>query len=89
MAFEDKLKTLEEIVQKMGSGEMKLDEKLKKEASLLSSVDYSLGELNTETHTVPVTLKVVPKSLTDDMQLSVKIGSETVALERNGNEFSC
>ena len=65
-----------------------VDELLKKEASLLSSVDYSLGELNTETHTVPVTLKVVPKSLTEDMQLSVKVGSETIALERNGNEFS-
>ena len=33
-----------------------VDEKLKKEASLLSSVDYTLGELNTETHTVPITL---------------------------------
>ena len=65
-----------------------VDKLLKKEASLLSSVDYSLGELSPETHTVPVTLKVVPKSLTDDMQLSVKIGSETVALERNGNEFT-
>jgi exodeoxyribonuclease VII small subunit len=29
MAFEDKLKTLEEIVQKMGSGDMKLDEMIK------------------------------------------------------------
>ena len=65
-----------------------VDEKLKKEASLLSSVDYSLGELNTETHMVSVTLKVVPKTLTDDMQLSVKVGSETVALDRNGNKFS-
>ncbi len=65
-----------------------VDKLLKKEASLLSSVDYSFGELNAETHTVPVTLKVVPKNLTDDMQLSVKVGSETVALERNGNEFS-
>lgn len=65
-----------------------VDEKLKKEASLLSSVDYSVGELNTETHMVSVTLKVVPKTLTDDMQLSVKVGSETVALDRNGNQFS-
>ena len=65
-----------------------VDELLKKEASLLSSVDYSLGELNTETHTVPVTLKVVPKNLTDDMQLSVKIGGDTVTLDRNGNEFT-
>ena len=44
--------------------------------------------MNAETLTVPVTLKVVPKSLPDDMQLSVKVGSETVALERNGKEFS-
>lgn len=65
-----------------------VDEKLKKEASLLSSIDYTLGELNTQTHTVPVTIKVVPKTLIDDMQLSVKVGGETVTLERNGNEFS-
>ena len=63
-----------------------VDEKLKKEASLLSSVDYTLGELNTETHMIPVTLKVVPKNITDDMKLSVRIGSETVALERKENE---
>ena len=65
-----------------------VDELLKKEASLLSSVDYTLGELNKEDHTIPVTLNVVPKSLTDDMQLSVKVGNETFDFERNGNEFS-
>lgn len=65
-----------------------VDEKLKKEASIISSIDYSLGELNAETHMIPVTLKVVPKSITDDMKLSVRIGSETVALERKENEFS-
>ena len=65
-----------------------VDEQLKQEASLLSSVDYILGELNKEDHTVPVTLKVVPKSLTDDMKLSVKVGNEIFDFERNGNEFT-
>ena len=65
-----------------------VDKLLKKEASLLSSVDYSFGELNTEMHTVPVTLRLVPKTLTDDMQLSVKVYGESIALERSGNEFS-
>ena len=65
-----------------------VDEQLKKEASLLSSVDYTLGELNKEDHTVPVTLTVIPKSLTDDMQLSAKVGNETFDFQRNGNEFS-
>ena len=65
-----------------------VDEMLKKEASILSDVNYSLGELDTETHTAPITLKVVPKSLVDDMQLSVSTGNESFDFERNGNEFS-
>lgn len=65
-----------------------VDEMLKKEASILSDVNYSLGELDTETHTAPITLKVVPKSLVNDMQLSVSIGNESFDFERNGNEFS-
>lgn len=65
-----------------------VDEQLKKEASLLSSVDYSLGDLDTDTHTIPVTVTVVPKNLTDDMQVSIQIADETAAFERNGNEFS-
>ena len=65
-----------------------IDEHLKKEASLLSDVDYSLGELNTNDHTIPVMIKVTPKALTDDMHLSVSIGGASVPLERNGNEFS-
>lgn len=65
-----------------------VDEQLKKEASLLSSVDYTLGELNTDDHTVPVTVKLTPKSLTDDMQIAMNVDGQTVAFERNGNEFS-
>lgn len=65
-----------------------VDEMLKKEASLLSSVDYTLGELNTEDHTIPVTVKVTPKSLTDDMQIAMQVAEETIAFQRNGNEFT-
>ena len=65
-----------------------VDEMLKKEASILSDVNYSLGELDTATHTIPVTVSVVPKSLTDDMLLSIDIDGDIVAFERNDNEFS-
>ncbi|MBE6913289.1 MAG: hypothetical protein E7473_12285 [Ruminococcaceae bacterium] len=65
-----------------------VDEMLKKEASILSDVNYSLGELDTETHTIPVTVRVVPKNLTEDMLLSVDIDGDIVEFERNGNEFS-
>lgn len=65
-----------------------VDEMLKKEASLLSSVDYTLGELDTENHTVPVTVKLTPKSLTDDTQMTMNVDGQTISFERNGNEFT-
>ena len=65
-----------------------VDEMLKKEASLLSSVDYTLGELNTEEHTIPVTVKLTPKHLTDDTKITMNVEGQTVSFERNGNEFS-
>ena len=65
-----------------------VDEKLKKQASILSGVNYDIGEINEDNETVPVSLKIVPKTLTDDMTISVKIGDETTELIRKGDEFT-
>ena len=65
-----------------------VDEKLKKQASILSGVNYDIGEINDDNETVPVSLKIVPKTLTDDMIISVKIGDETTTLTRKGDEFT-
>ena len=65
-----------------------VDSQLKKQASLVSDVDCTFGEFNAETHTVPMTLKIVPKTLTDDTSLSVRIGDINADLVRDGNEFS-
>jgi len=65
-----------------------VEKQLKKEASLLSSIDYTLGELNTNDHTVPVTMNLTPKTLTDDVKIAVNVDGQRVTFERNGNEFS-
>lgn len=65
-----------------------VDELLKKEASLVSFVDYTVGEVDYTTHRAKVLLKVVPKNVADDMQLSVNIGDETTDFTRTGNEFT-
>ncbi len=64
-----------------------VDEKLKEQASLLSLVDCEYGDFNSKTNKVPVTLKVIPKVITDDMELSTQIGKNAVKFVRNGNEF--
>lgn len=65
-----------------------VDGKLKKQASLFSKIDYDYGEPDTATKKAKLSLTVVPKTLTDDMKISVTIGDETVEFVRSGNEFN-
>ena len=65
-----------------------VDKKLKEQASILSGVNYDIGEINDDNETVSVSLKIVPKNLSDDMTISVKIGDEITDLTRKGNEFT-
>jgi len=65
-----------------------VDEQLKKQASLLSSTEHTLGNLNTDKHTIDVEIKVVPKTITDNMALSVKIDDSVADFTRSGNEFT-
>lgn len=65
-----------------------VDEKLKEQASLLSYVDFEYGDFNSKTNKVPITIKVAPKVITDDTQLSMKVGNDNIIFVRNGNEFS-
>ncbi len=65
-----------------------VDEKLKEQASLLSYVDFEYGDFNSKTNKVPITIKVVPKVIADDTQLSMQVGEDNIIFVRNGNEFS-
>ena len=64
-----------------------VDEKLKEQASLLSFVECEYGKLDSKNNTVDVTIRVVPKVVTDDMELSTKIGKDNIGFVRKGNEF--
>ena len=65
-----------------------VDERLKQEASLISSVEYEVGEINIETHEAEVKFKVVPKNIMDEMLLTVSMGEDSVGFSREGNEFT-
>ncbi len=65
-----------------------VDERLKKEASLLASVETGYGVLNHDTHEVSVELSIVPKTVTDDMELYVTIGDTEHKCERSNTTFT-
>lgn len=64
-----------------------VDEQLKKEASLLSYLSYSYGDINVSNHTVLLTVEVVPKEITEDMQMELRVGDEGTYFEQNGESF--
>ena len=65
-----------------------VDKQLKKQASLISGVDFSIGNPSEDMKTVELSLTVVPKAISNDMQVSVTIDGVTAPLERNGSEFA-
>ena len=65
-----------------------VDRQLKEEASLLSGVEVEYGEINLEDHTIDVTMKLVPKLISDDMKISVSIDGRNTELTRSGSTFT-
>ena len=65
-----------------------VDEKLREEASLLSSVEAEYGEFHPEDYTIDVTVKLVPKLISDDMKVQVSINGRSQELSRTGNDLT-
>lgn len=65
-----------------------VEEQLKKQASLFSSVEFSYGDFDPENATAEVNITVVPKALTEDTHISVSLGDHTSNLSREENCFS-
>ena len=65
-----------------------VDRQLKEEASLLSGVDAEYGEISIEDHTIDVTVKLVPKLISENMKIQVSIDGRSTELSRDGSAFS-
>ena len=61
---------------------------LQEEASLLSGVEAEYGEINLEDHTIDVTVKLVPKLISEDMKISVSINGRNADLTKTGSAFT-
>ena len=64
-----------------------VDEQLKKQASLITESTFTLGELDTKTQTVPVTIQIVPKEIREDMQITVELDGKQAEFVKNGNFY--
>ena len=65
-----------------------VDEQLKEEASLLSGVEAEYGEIDLNDHTIDVTVKLVPKLISEDMKVSISINGRSADLTKSGSAFT-
>ncbi len=65
-----------------------VDEQMKKEASLLSHINCEYGDLNPENNTVKMIFTAIPKTVTDETTLSIKIGKDEIEMQKSGNKFT-
>ena len=61
---------------------------LQEEASLLSGFEVEYGEINLNDHTIDVTVKLVPKLISEEMKVQVSINGRNIELSRTGNTFT-
>lgn len=56
--------------------------------SLFTSYQLEYGEFNSDTLTVPLTLELIPKVITDDMTIEVRVGEHYIPLTQEQVHFS-
>lgn len=59
----------------------------KEQSSILRSFEYFFGEMNQNDFTIPVTVKVIPKTYTDETEVMLDTKQEIYQLKRNGDLF--
>ena len=77
----------QQVVNQVQSIYQNVDEKLREEASLLSLVEAKYGEFDFENHTIDLTVKLVPKLISEEMKVQVSINGRNTELSRTGNNF--
>ena len=65
-----------------------VDRQLKEEASLLSGFEVEYGEIDLNDHTIDVTVKLVPKLISEDMRISISINGRSAELTKSGSAFA-
>lgn len=65
-----------------------IDRQMREEASLLSGVNFTIGEISEDMRSVALHLSVVPKVITDSTTLSVTVDGNTVPLTRSGSTYT-
>ena len=64
-----------------------VDEKLREQTSLLSYMEYSYGAVNAEDKTVMLQMEIIPKEISEQMEVSLKIGEAEAKFVANGEKY--
>lgn len=79
------IQTISSSISSMRSQINEIRTEEEKQLSLITSFDYQYGELDESRMVVPVKVKIVPKSVSNDTVLTLEFGSRTVEMKKSKN----
>ena len=65
-----------------------IDSMLKRQSSIIDSYEYSLGKVDRDKLTVPVTFNIIPKEIKEDTIATLYISDKSAVMSRNGATFT-
>lgn len=65
-----------------------MEEKIHDATSIFEEVEYKLVGTGTESGTAKCAFRIIPKLMSEDMQLEITIGNKTHSLTKDGDEFT-
>ncbi|HSP47488.1 MAG TPA: hypothetical protein VLN47_05365 [Clostridiaceae bacterium] len=71
----------------MGNIYSNVDNLLKRQASIIDTYDYSLGEADRENLAVPITVRVTPKETRTETAATLYLSGKSIVMERSGTTF--
>lgn len=72
----------------VGSIYSNVDAALTKQASILDSYDYQVGQINTADLTVPVTFRIFPKEYSENTAATLWMDEQSFHMQQSGNAFT-
>ena len=88
VTVEDLNRNVMEMYRQLSAVESELNKLYEDSNSLLAMEDITPGDFDPQTGTVDIHLQLVPKIVTEDMELSVTMGSQKLVLTRYDNIFT-
>ncbi|MEA4986565.1 MAG: hypothetical protein VB095_00680 [Anaerovorax sp.] len=80
--------SISNVSSEVGNIYSNVDERLKRQSSIIDYMDYEFGKINQNDLTIPITFSLTPKEITKSSVVTLDVAGKNVTMKRNGGTFT-